>query len=112
MKRSLQITPLFLLFILHSSSTMAQWSSANLSMARTQMGAAAANGVAIFAGGIGMISQPPGVYDQYNAFTGAWTSGNFAPGRNKLAGADCGGQLLFAGGANDWIFADYDNVNI
>ncbi|MFM7833342.1 MAG: hypothetical protein ACKPJD_16245, partial [Planctomycetaceae bacterium] len=58
-----------------------------LSIGRTQLAGAAANGVAVFAGGIGFISQPPGVFDQYNANTNTWTSGNFTPARIKLSGA-------------------------
>jgi len=112
MKRSVLSLSCVIALSLCSLISHAQWSTATLSGARTLMGAAAANGVAIFAGGIGMISQPPGVYDLYNSTSGLWSSGGFSPPRCKLAGVSCGSYLLFAGGANDWILSEYDNVNI
>lgn len=113
MKNLLQLS-ILTICLLANSITNAQWSTAAFSSGsgRGFLAAAAGNNIAIFAGGIGMISQPPGIYDQYNGNTNSWTSGNFSPARCELAGASAGNWLLFAGGANDWILSTYDNVNI
>lgn len=102
-----------LLILLTAFSAKAQWSTNNLpSGGRSFLAAATTGNYALFAGGIGMISIPPGVSDKYQLSTNTWTSGTLSPGRVKLAGAGNGKYAVFGGGANDWIFAVYDAVDI
>lgn len=102
-----------LLLILTAFSAKAQWTTNNLpSGGRSFLAAATTSNYALFAGGIGMISIPPGVSDKFQLSTNTWTSGTLSPGRVKLAGAGNGKYAVFGGGANDWIFAVYDAVDI
>ncbi|MBP7166907.1 MAG: T9SS type A sorting domain-containing protein [Bacteroidia bacterium] len=103
-----------LLFILLTTFTAnAQWSTNNLpSGGRSFLAAATSGNYALFAGGIGMISIPPGVSDKFQLSTNTWSGGTLSTGRVKLAGAGNGKYAVFGGGANDWIFAVYDAVDI
>jgi hypothetical protein len=104
-------TLLLLLFVTFSAK--AQWSTSNLpSGGRSFLAAATTGNYALFAGGIGMISIPPGVSDKFQLSTNTWTAGPLSTGRVKLAGAGNGKYAVFGGGANDWIFAVYDAVDI
>lgn len=103
-----------LFFILLTAFTAnAQWSTNNLpSGGRSFLAAATTGNYALFAGGIGMISIPPGVSDKFQLSTNTWSGGTLSTGRVKLAGAGNGKYAVFGGGANDWIFAVYDAVDI
>lgn len=63
------------------TTTHAQWSTGSLQSPRYGMAAATVGSKAFFAGGIGMISIPPAVYDMYDATNGTWTSGSISTGR-------------------------------
>ena len=103
---------LFLIFILFNTNSHAQWTTATLSSNRVFMAAAAGGDKAIFAGGIGLISVPPPVFDMFTLSSGNWTNGQLSHARTSLAGTSAGSKIFFGGGADDNILSVWDNVDM
>lgn len=74
-----------------------QWSTAELSEARTGMGVAVLNNRVYFGGGekVGSFSSRVDIYD---ATTNSWTKAELSGRRSHSAGAAAGTKVLFAGG--------------
>ena len=112
MKKQITLSLVVILTTLFIQSAHAQWSTATLTSGRVKLAAAASGNKAIFAGGIGMISVPPGVSDIYTSTTNTWMGSTLSKGRTSLAGAGANNKILFAGGADDNIFLILDMVCI
>jgi N-acetylneuraminic acid mutarotase len=72
----------------------AQWTTAQLSNARSRIAAAAAGNTVIFAGG-----SASSAVDIYDMSTNQWSVGSLSVPRTSLAGAAAGTKIVFAGGA-------------
>lgn len=73
----------------------AQWSTANLSLARENIAPVTVGSLAIFAGGGGLAR-----VDIYDDSSATWSTASLSTGRGALAGTVVGDLALFAGGRN------------
>jgi len=84
-----------------------EWSTAQLSQARTQLGAATVADKVIFAGGLSDHAQH--AYDDvdiYDAATGRWTTARLSYPRGDVAAAVVGNKAIFAGGRHGDVLQD------
>jgi hypothetical protein len=83
---------------LYDGATRA-WSTARLSVPRTDLAAASVDNVALFAGGYSLGDNTDSdVVDLYNVTTTAWSTAQLSVKRRSLAAASVGNVALFAGG--------------
>ena len=88
---------------LYNSAT-GVWTTAQLSVGRSNPAAASVGDLAMFAGGSAI--HPNGAVktavsnavDIYNSTTGLWTTARLSVGRGRLAAASVGSMIIFAGG--------------
>ncbi|RRB07117.1 putative Ig domain-containing protein [Larkinella rosea] len=87
------------------------WSTAQLSEARSELAGVAAGGKIFFAGGVkGLLSYSKRV-DIYDVATGNWSTADLSQARAGLAAVAAGGKVYFAGGIKGVL--DYsDRVDI
>ncbi len=76
------------------------WSTARLSVARTQLAATSVGNVAIFAGGL----VGPNAVDLYNSASGTWSTAQLSVGRYDLSATSVGNVAIFAGGNAGGMF--------
>jgi hypothetical protein len=103
---------LAVLSLFDATTSYGQWSSLTMQSSRYRLAAAANNDIAVFYGGIGLISIPPPAADIYDASTGAVSPKTTNRGRTDLAGTSCGSKLLFGGGADEWILSVFTDVEM
>jgi len=102
----------FLLFITFASQ--AQWSTATLSQARSDLSSASIGSKAFFAGGtIGGTAGVSNVVDIYDNSTNTWSTATLSAARGQLVATSVGSKVFFAGGVGN-IFPSnvvdiYDN---
>ncbi|MCP3918093.1 MAG: hypothetical protein GY711_21300 [bacterium] len=76
-----------------------QWSTASLSVARSDLAATSVGDKALFAGGRANVPQTKfATVDLYDAVTRTWTTASLSVARSRLAAASAGGRAFFAGG--------------
>jgi hypothetical protein len=80
---------------LYDSGT-GRWSTAQLSLARTQLAATSVGKVAIFAGGADTSGQS-NVVDLYDSGTGRWSTAQLSQQRSLLSATSVGKVAIFAG---------------
>jgi len=81
-------------------ATTGTWSTATLSVARSNLAATSVGNVALFGGGDGANGMCNTV-DIYNATTGTWSTASLSVARWQLAATSVGNVALFGGGCND-----------
>jgi hypothetical protein len=92
--------------------TTGTWSTARLSGARADLGAASVGNLAIFAGGREQTADfqdnMVDVVDIYNSATGTWSTARLSASRMWLSGVSAGNAVVFAGGvgAGGFLAAD------
>jgi hypothetical protein len=80
------------------NSASSSWSTAELSVPRSEVAATSVGNVAIFAGGFtwgGMLSN---AVDLYNSASGSWSTAELRVPRRNLAATSVGNVAIFAGG--------------
>jgi hypothetical protein len=94
------------------NSATGTWSTARLSGARADLGAASVGNLAIFAGGrehtADFRDNFLDVVDIYNSATGTWSTARLSASRMMLSGVSAGNTVIFAGGvgAGGFLAAD------
>lgn len=76
-----------------------RWSTASLSVARTNLAATSVGPYALFAGGSTSFTSSTNVIDVYDSGTGTWSTVTLGQARYDLSAVTVGGKAIFAGGA-------------
>jgi hypothetical protein len=95
------------------SSVSGTWSTAQLSVARTDVASTSVGNVAIFAGGLARDAGSwstaqlrSNAVDLYNSASGTWSTAQLSTGRSSIVATSVGDVAIFAGGfTGDYRFA-------
>jgi len=89
----------------------AQWTTANLSVARSGLSATTIGTKVFFAGGTDASNVQSSVVDIYDNSTGLWTTANLSVARSFLGATTVGTKVFFAGGrAGSYLHAQFFSV--